>query len=140
MTDSSLIEIEGMIDAVVPARVEAVAEARAALAGLELPDELFETARLLVSELVTNSIQHAGLTRDDPIRVRASWSGTALRVSVHEPREPRLRATGAIRPAPGAWGWGLYLVDRLAKRWGVDAPRGYWFEIQTENDTSTEGG
>jgi anti-sigma regulatory factor (Ser/Thr protein kinase) len=136
MTDSSLLEIEGKIDAVVPARVEAVAEARAALAGLELPDEVFETARLLVSELVTNSIQHAGLTKDDLIRVRASWSDTVLRVSVHEPREPRLRTTGA-RPAPGASsGWGLFLVDRLATRWGVHAGRGYWFEIQTENDTS----
>ena len=127
----------GAVDVGVPARAEAVGEARAALAGLDLPDEVFETARLLVSELVTNSIRHAGLTSVDRIRLRAAWSGRALRVSVHEPRPPRLRTTGAIRPVPGeSSGWGLYLVDRLATRWGVDPRRGYWFEIQSEDDAS----
>jgi hypothetical protein len=40
--------------------------------------------------------------------------------------------SGSIRPAPGAEsGWGLYLVDRLASRWGTSAG-GYWFELGHE--------
>jgi len=39
---------------------------------------------------------------------------------------------GSIRPAPGAEsGWGLFIVNRLATRWGAihDGAPGYWFEL-----------
>jgi len=40
--------------------------------------------------------------------------------------------SGSIRPAPGAEsGWGLYLVDRVASRWGTSA-HGYWFELHQD--------
>lgn len=125
------------IDAAVAARAEAVAGARAALDGFDLPADLRRTARLLVSELVTNSIRHTGLTRDDFIRIRGTWSGGVLSVSIREPQAPQLRTAGAIRPAPGASsGWGLYLVDRLATRWGVDPKRGYWFELEADRSAN----
>lgn len=115
-----------------------VGEARAALSLLRLPRGLSDVASLLVSELVTNSVRHAGLGPDDAIRVSAVWSGESLRVRVQEPSEPILSSVaGAICPSPGASsGWGLYLVDRLATRWGVDARRGYWFEIETTEEAS----
>ena len=36
---------------------------------------------------------------------------------------------GSIRPAPGSEsGWGLYLVDHIASRWG-SMPGRYWFQL-----------
>jgi len=99
-----------------------------------LPAPLLESAQLLASELVTNSIQHAGLGPHDSIRVQAAWSGTRLRVDVRDRSETRGRypVAGAIRPAPGAEsGWGLFLVDRLASRWGR-GPGQYWFELELD--------
>jgi anti-sigma regulatory factor (Ser/Thr protein kinase) len=97
-----------------------------------LPYPLAFDAQLLVSELVSNSVRHAGLGRDDLIRVTADWSGDRLRVHVRDGARPTRASpiAGSIRPAPGAEsGWGLYLVDRLASRWGTTAG-GYWFELR----------
>ena len=108
--------------------------ARRALGQLRLPLPLAFDAQLLVSELVSNSVRHAGLGRDDLIRVTADWSGDRLLVHVRDGGAPRRASpvVGSIRPAPGAEsGWGLYLVDRLASRWGTTAG-GYWFELRGE--------
>jgi anti-sigma regulatory factor (Ser/Thr protein kinase) len=106
--------------------------ARRALGQLRLPRPLAFDAQLLVSELVSNSVRHAGLGRDDLIRVTADWSGDRLRVHVRDGSGPGRASpvVGSIRPAPGAEsGWGLYVVDRLASRWGTSAG-GYWFELR----------
>jgi anti-sigma regulatory factor (Ser/Thr protein kinase) len=112
--------------------------ARRALSQLRLPLPLAFDAQLLVSELVSNSVRHAGLGRDDLIRVTVDWSGVRLKVHVRDTR----RGVGpagvsrSIRPAPEAEsGWGLYLVDRVASRWGTSA-HGYWFELRHEPPTS----
>ena len=112
---------------------EAAAAARVALdplVGQVAPSRLRDL-RLLVSELVTNAVRHAGLRRDDRIRLVVAVRTRDVRVEVHDPGHgfrPR-----APRPDPArASGWGLYLVDELADRWGVDgAGRGtrVWFEL-----------
>jgi anti-sigma regulatory factor (Ser/Thr protein kinase) len=110
----------------------AAREARRALSQLRLPLPLAFDAQLLVSELVSNSVRHAGLGRDDLIRVTAHWSGDRLMVHVRDGGGPPQASpvSASIRPAPGAEsGWGLYLVDRLASRWGTTAD-GYWFELR----------
>ena len=112
----------------------ASSEARRALRQLALPRPLAHDALLLISELVTNSVRHARLGPDDLIRIMVDWSGTRLRVHVRDrPRgEQPPWVPESIRPAPGAEsGWGLYLVDNLASRWGVDAD-GYWFELRSD--------
>jgi hypothetical protein len=106
-------------------------QARRALEQLDLPADIAYTGALLVSELVTNSVRHARLATGELIRLSIDWSGTRLRVHVHDGgrRGGRPAASGSIRPTPEAEsGWGLYLVDRLASRWGLDTG-GYWFEL-----------
>jgi anti-sigma regulatory factor (Ser/Thr protein kinase) len=109
----------------------AAERARRALQRLALPTPLADEAELLVSEVVTNSIRHAGLGPADLIHLTADWTGTRLWVHVRDRGHIAYPAvvSGSIRPAPGAEsGWGLYLVDRLASRWGTDTD-GYWFEL-----------
>lgn len=120
------------LDLRLEARPENVVIVRRALEGMGLPPGLLEDAKLLSSELVTNSVRHAGLRPEDQIRVTAEWS-TTLRVVVRDGASPAGSAVaGAIRPAPGAHsGFGLYLVDQIASRWGTNlGGRGYWFELR----------
>jgi anti-sigma regulatory factor (Ser/Thr protein kinase) len=120
------------LDARVPAAPRVVAEVRDALADLDLPPPLRDDARILLSELLSNSIRHADLGPQERVRVRAEWTGTRLRVDVWDrPATPApSQPAGAIRPDPGSEsGWGLYLVECLASRWG-SAPGRYWFELE----------
>jgi anti-sigma regulatory factor (Ser/Thr protein kinase) len=104
-------------------------EFRRALCEFDLPSDLLEDARLLVTELVSNSIRHAGLRPTDLILVRTSWNGARLRIEVRDGgAEP---GSASLCRAPGSEaGWGLYLVDRLAARWGARAGR-WWFELDS---------
>ena len=100
---------------------DSAAEARRALG--EVSDHLtprrLEDAQLLVSELVTNAIRHAGLEEADTIKLVVETGDRALRIEVcdtgpgFELTEP---APDPTRPS----GWGLYLVRELSDRWGVE--------------------
>jgi anti-sigma regulatory factor (Ser/Thr protein kinase) len=121
------------LDLRVRAAREEVAGVRQALGRIGLPATTLADAGLLVSELLSNSIKHSGLRPDQFIRVTVDWSVDTLRVTVRDgsSRSPGPLA-GSIRPPPGAEsGWGLYLVNRVASRWGTLAGEGgYWFELQ----------
>jgi anti-sigma regulatory factor (Ser/Thr protein kinase) len=124
-----------------PARPEYVMLFRRALAGMGLPGPTLEDASLLTSELVTNSIRHANLGPDDHVDVTATWSGAVLRVTVRDSGTgdglPPGIVAGSIRPSPGGQsGWGLYLVDRLASRWGTSlgGSAGFWFELEVPEE------
>jgi integral membrane sensor domain MASE1/anti-sigma regulatory factor (Ser/Thr protein kinase) len=112
-------------------------EARAALSPLAkaLPTQVYLHACLLVSELVTNSVRHARLRPHDPIRLQVRVSDRLLRVEVSDPGE----GFGANVPEPvaarGPGGWGLFLTERLADRWGVDRESGWttvWLEVDLQ--------
>jgi anti-sigma regulatory factor (Ser/Thr protein kinase) len=113
---------------------QAPAEARHALDGLmpHVPERRLRDVRLLVSELVTNAVRHAGLKSGDRIGLLVNWRDRVLRVEVDDPGQGfELRPP---EPDPSrASGWGLYLVDELADRWGMDrGGRGgtrIWFEL-----------
>lgn len=124
-------EPRSRIDLRVRAISGSLAEVRRSLGALAIPPELLDDARVLVSELVGNSVRHSGLQADEYVHITAEWSGERLRVAVHDrphPADPHPVA-GTIRPRPGAEsGWGLFIVDRLASRWGTDKA-GYWFEL-----------
>ena len=112
---------------------EVVTTARHALDGLKdlLPPEKLEDARLVVSELVTNSVLHAGLSPDDQIRLSVEASAVSVRGKVCDPG-PGFRKPSKLGPRPDfSGGWGLPIVDRISDRWGVDR-NSYacvWFEI-----------
>jgi len=118
----------------VPRSHDAPYEARCLLGdhleGLTPPDTN-EVARLLVSELVTNCVRHAGLGAGDPIEVSGTLHGERLRVEVQS-EGPAFEHTPSL-PAPAAAdGRGLYLVDTLADDWGArsaGAVTGVWFEL-----------
>lgn len=108
--------------------------ARRALEHLDLPQDTLESAQLVLSELLSNSVRHARLSRFDQIRVTALISDGTLRVDVIDGSNVRDTLAGAIRPAPGAEsGWGLFLVDRIASRWG-SMPGRHWFQLDLPGD------
>jgi anti-sigma regulatory factor (Ser/Thr protein kinase) len=112
---------------------DSVGKAREGLEGLRgtVPDRLLEDLRLLVSEIVTNSVRHAGLSPGDIVEVRVVADRRRVRVEVLDP------GAGFVPPAeePEAGsgsGWGLLLVARLADRWGVEHRDGHtrvWFQL-----------
>jgi anti-sigma regulatory factor (Ser/Thr protein kinase) len=111
---------------------DSAAEARHALSELSgrVPAERLRDVRLLVSELVTNAIRHADLAPDEGIRLIVEESAAGLRVEVHDPGRG-FDWTGRDRGAEEPGGWGLYLVETLADRWGVDRNdvTTVWFEV-----------
>ena len=92
--------------------------------------EFIPVAALLVSELVTNSIEHA----DGVITLRALWAGEVLRVDVSD-----LGGGGRVITGRDDSGRGLQIVDALAARWGVTrldgAGRVTWFELSVNPST-----
>jgi anti-sigma regulatory factor (Ser/Thr protein kinase) len=111
--------------------VEAASLARRALARLrgDIDPPVMETMRLLVTELVGNSVRHAGaktvglkvLVTDSSLWTEVTDEGPGF-----EPEQPR-------REGGQDTGWGLFLVERLADRWGVlrDGPQTrVWFELK----------
>lgn len=90
-------------------------------------------ALLLVSELVTNSIVHAGHGGRDAIRVWAASHGSMTRVEVCDRARGDTLPTMRPEPPPYATGGrGLLLVDALSDRWGMDTCECgtcVWFEL-----------
>jgi len=115
------------------------ADARAALSPLAgaLTVQVYSDLRLQVSELVTNSVRHARLRPGDLIRLQVQVSERVLRVEVSDPGQ----GFSANIPEPAAGepgGWGLFLAERLADRWGVDRD-GRWTTVWLERDLGPPG-
>ena len=116
-----------------PSRPESAATARrlaqvVVLRQWRLSPKMTEDAVLLVSELVGNAVRHTG-ARVFGLRMRRrpGW----IRVEVRDPS----RGLPCLMPVQemDISGRGLFLVDKLSDRWGVDLlPRGKttWFEMR----------
>ena len=117
------------LEATLRAGPAAPATARAALTRWlsgHVPIEVLEDARLLASELVTNSIRHPKIPEDAPLRLAVQIREGALRVEVRDP------GTNG-----DSGGFGLQLVDKIATRWGVNRTGGthVWFEVDATGAT-----
>ena len=110
---------------------EAAAGARAALARLrsDLDPPLIENMRLLVTELIANSVKHADA---EHIALKVVVGSRAVLVEVAD-EGPGFEPAARLDDQDQSSGWGLFLVDRLADRWGVAREhRGtrVWFELR----------
>jgi anti-sigma regulatory factor (Ser/Thr protein kinase) len=96
----------------------------------------YETARLLVSELVANAMIHAATAAD----LVLDLSDDRLRVEVGDSASarPRVREPGHDDLS----GRGMMIVEAMADRWGVeDAPPGkkVWFELDAHTSGDSVG-
>jgi anti-sigma regulatory factor (Ser/Thr protein kinase) len=117
-----------------PRQLESAAAARHAVEGLaEDIGEQLGDVRLLVSELVTNSLRHAQAGPDESIRLTVLADAARVRVEVSDPGEG-FQLSGSADDQDAVEGWGLYLVATLSDRWGVDraadrTASSVWFEL-----------
>ena len=116
-----------------PAEVGAATAARRALDHWlpDVDDDLKDRSYLAVSEVVTNSVTHARLSPSQLIDVQVALSADVLHVEVLDDGVG-FRPVAPRRPSrPGAGGWGLWLVDQLTDRWGVDCSHStrVWLEF-----------
>ena len=119
----------------------AVTAARLALSDLDARVEasIAFDVRLLVSELVTNSVKHANVSEDDSIMLDVDINGDIVRVEVRD-SGPGFERPSAAPPDDADEGWGLFLVEQLANEWGVDSDRrAVWFQIDCANRGSDSG-
>jgi anti-sigma regulatory factor (Ser/Thr protein kinase) len=108
-------------------------EARASLSGLRmaLSPPAMDTVRLIVSELIANSVVHSGMKAGEPIGMRVKLSRSKVRIEVTD--------RGSNDPAIGLDESdhlpeeqpGMFLVAQLADRWGVEMgdDRMVWAEV-----------
>ena len=92
----------------------------------------YDDLRLLVSELVTNSVLHAGLDTRSWVGIWCHVDPRVTRVEVTDPGSARLPEPRLPDPDDVS-GRGLYMVRSLADRWGVasDGATRVWFELDT---------
>ncbi|MFN2544678.1 MAG: ATP-binding protein [Actinomycetota bacterium] len=111
-----------------PSVVQTARDATNVVAAFISPSKL-DDLRLLTSELVTNSVKHAGLTSDDWVRLKLILRDGRVHVEVRDPGAGFV-VPDAPRPG-GVSGWGLYFLDRIADRWGMTHDRDTcaWFEL-----------
>jgi anti-sigma regulatory factor (Ser/Thr protein kinase) len=95
--------------------------------------EVLEDATLLVSELVTNAVRHAPQAGFPQVELRLKVEPERVRVVVSDPGGG-FDAAPRLPTASESSGWGLYLVDRIADRWGVITKERneVWFEIDVD--------
>ncbi len=97
---------------------QAASEARALvereLAAHEATGRVVENTKLVVSELVSNAFRHG----EGEIEMRLSLTDARVRVEVIDQgtgQAPQVRE----RVGDQVGGWGLQIVDRIARQWGV---------------------
>jgi anti-sigma regulatory factor (Ser/Thr protein kinase) len=122
---------------------EAASRAREALEELDghVEDDVLDDMRLLVTELVTNSVRHADARPDEPVRLEVTVDHGRVLVAVEDGGNgfrPRRRTPNS----PDEGGWGLHLVEQVSDRWGVegDARTRVWLELDRSDRRSGETG
>lgn len=95
-----------------------------------LPEEMERNLMLLTCELVNNAVLHGRAGEDDMIEIELRTTDTGVLAEVSDTGPgfaPRERDRELDEPG----GWGLVLVESIAKRWGVerDGRTNVWFEL-----------
>lgn len=112
-----------------PHDLAAPARARAQVDELGLDPERGQELKLVVSELVTNAVVHG----NGPVALRLTAAGDTVEGEVLD-SGPGFEPSAPPASAPGhaEGGRGLFLVDRLCRRWEVGSrPSRVRFEFTT---------
>jgi anti-sigma regulatory factor (Ser/Thr protein kinase) len=110
-----------VLDVRYPAIAGSVPAARAAFTEqfADLPGDQLEHAKILLSELVTNGVRHGADPQSGWVRLVVRRRREFVRIEVTDSGEgggvPLMADVDPSRTS----GWGLFLVDKLAQRWGV---------------------
>jgi anti-sigma regulatory factor (Ser/Thr protein kinase) len=101
-----------------PLDAEAPAAARCMVERLggRVPAQVLVDTRLVVSELVTNSVRHSGVSTGAVV-VRVELTGAMVRIEVEDPGRVGVIAA---RVPDLSGGFGLNLVQGLSERWGLE--------------------
>jgi anti-sigma regulatory factor (Ser/Thr protein kinase) len=114
------------------AEPSAAPAARRALETLlwNLEDAEYELAALLMTELITNSIEHSRTGPGGAVRLDVSLTESLIRIRVGD-EGPGFVPAARTAASPLDSHWGLHLVDELADRWDADArpTTSVWFEL-----------
>jgi len=110
---------------------DAAGRARRALSKLraDIDPPLMETLRLLVTELVANSVRHA---QAETVILKVLVGRSVVLTEVTD-EGPGFDPADTGGPGTDESGWGLFLVERLADRWGVNhngQVTKVWFELR----------
>jgi anti-sigma regulatory factor (Ser/Thr protein kinase) len=101
------------------AGLDAPAQARRAVVTLPVREQARDRLALVVSELVTNSIRHAGLAAGDPIELQLTSENGQVWVAVRDGGpgfDPQMARNGNGNGS----GFGLAIVAAMADEWGVE--------------------
>jgi anti-sigma regulatory factor (Ser/Thr protein kinase) len=125
-----------MLNLVLTEEIGAAAAARQALRDENgtLPAAVRDDVMLLVSELVSNAVLHAGAGPDRPLQVQVLRGPRWVIVTVSD-EGPGFTWHPTPERGNESGGWGLFLVDQIADCWGVECTTGgarVWFEIAYE--------
>jgi anti-sigma regulatory factor (Ser/Thr protein kinase) len=95
-------------------------------------DDTMHDLHLLTTELVTNAVLHAGAGETDKIELRVAAEPDRVRVAVTDAGGDATPEVQDLDPEiPG--GMGLFLVEQISSRWGVERVPGggnrVWFEL-----------
>jgi anti-sigma regulatory factor (Ser/Thr protein kinase) len=104
---------------VLAATPDAVGKARRAVIGLPVDQATRDVLMLLVSELVTNSILHAGLAPDDPISVCITSHDDRVRMTVRDGGDGFTPPKG-VPPLDANGGRGCQIITALSDSWGIE--------------------
>ncbi|WP_051324127.1 SpoIIE family protein phosphatase [Candidatus Solirubrobacter pratensis] len=110
-----------------------VAEVLEPLSG-ELGPEVAADLRLLTTELVANAVRHSGVAKGS-LEVRVRLTGDVVHLSVADDGPGFALPERPVTAPQGPGGWGLYLVDRCAARWGAERGDRHlvWLELEREH-------
>jgi anti-sigma regulatory factor (Ser/Thr protein kinase) len=95
--------------------------------GSTLAPDVVPDVRLLVSELISNSVKYGG---EGPVQlILRSENPQHVHVEVVDQGSGFVPAARS-RPKTEPGGWGLHMVEALTERWGVrEGSTHVWFEI-----------
>ena len=103
--------------------------ARKALEDLDgtVPPAVLPDVRLLVSELITNSVKYGG---EGPVRLEVQAVNGVLRAEIIDQGVGFTPVERDREDLDKVGGWGLHLTEQLTSRWGTfEGSTHVWFEI-----------